>query len=866
MNLAMIESTMKWLARYWHVLVVIVLWACLFLIPRVSKADSYGAADYSRSDYYDRSNIKEEWRLDPGVQGSSLANDDFEIWSGAEGGCTDCPTDWTCNCTYAGGDIDQETTYLYSLGSSAELDATGFLHSLIYHAATYEANKCYLATFCYKGQDGTEDLLFYAGNSTFTESYAPATDTWTGSLTDMSFANIGTSWMCSQAFIATGVTTKSSYIFALAARSADGTAVYVDYVGLHELNSCSITGAMGNMLSVPVNSDSQWGQAEMLLPRVGTGPVGSWGTSLDGINDYLFRADDDTFDPVVGCADQGGSFSVGCRFVTRDNTDPGYIFAKLDPSTANDWVIYNLTGNSVRFYWQDTTGAADSITIANFLVNDTLTSFVGTYEFKGDAVSDVYLYANYEATASTNTGEGPIKNDPVELNIGASGGGVGGQHFSSLFASCTFWCGVLSSVQANKFISPYFQNNSHGDGFYVDTCSQAASHATCSTQVCRDGTPNACQAEGTGVIAVFSQGEELIPYNSYEIVVGDDSSPTFTGWTKIGAVTAYRAATKHGNVSARMKRTGADVSLTSSCIGVSASTAYYVFVDAKSITGDPLYIIEYDPYTSADCTTGQQSTVEIVTGSTSSVWAEAGDTKTTAVGINSLKLRVRQTSGGSAIYDAISLKASSYRKPWVHNSGAGTTIFNARNYIIHNPLSDFIETEQKYGYEDGFCVSACVYTDYTTDGTVHRALTSGTVSDQYWSFITNDGSNNISFAVTTGAAAWKSIYQAITPSTWVAGTRKFLEACTDNASPSNLKARWYETSNSTWYSIASPSSGGGSTGQMNTQSDELHVGHQSAAVFLDGYFVGEAISISPYSIAWPQKGFEACKNFTQSPY
>jgi len=851
--------------------IAVVIALILLMAWKVSAVEPYGVAQYYRSDAWNRSGLKAHWlTMDVGVRGDVLQDDgDFEIFTGAEGGCTNCAAEWTCDCTSAGGGVDQDTTHLYNFDSSSKLDATGYLHSLIYRTITFDANKCYLATFCYRGQDGTEDLLLYAGNPALTDSYNFATDAWTGAYTDLSLADIGTTWTCSRAYINVGTTAKSNYAIALASDTADGTAIYVDYVRLYELRSCDVDGKLGNALAV--SGDPLFGHSEVLMPRVGTGPAGNWGMKADGVDDFLLCTDADcAMDPILW--ESTGAFSIGCRMVT-DTVAAGtmQLISKYGGAGNRSWAVNRGAANLVFIISDDGTNI-DSNSVGMFTVN-TLHSFVSTLDPSGGsgACTNNFYYDAYQTDTDATLTECAPFDSNADLQVGALGGSF---TWSGSILECALWDGELSAIEANKFISPYYPGNANGDGFYVHTCSQAAAPAVCSTQKCRNAAPNTCQAEGSGVMAAHDQGTELLENNAWQqITSGDDSAPDFTDWTETrtpgdgtATITVYRADSIYGHA-ARLKTTGttSEARLRSECMAATSSTVYTAYLKAKRLTNEVVdFSIVYFLYSDGAC--ANQTAWGYVVSSTdlTEVWEEYLGTFTTAADTNSIRIQFPYyRSTADYLVDAASVKAGSYRKPWVHNP-VGTTTYTARNHRLDSPLARFDETTQKLAYEDGWCVSACVYTDHTTDSTVHRALNSGTVSNQFWSLITNDGSDNISFAVTTGVGAWKSIYQAVTPSTWVAGTRKFVTSCTDNASPANLKARWYETSTSTWYTISDPSSGGGSTGQMTTQSDELHVGHKDGSDFLDGYVIG--IWLSEYSAIFPMEGFEECKNFSQPPY
>jgi len=432
------------------------------------------------------------------------------------------------------------------------------------------------------------------------------------------------------------------------------------------------------------------------------------------------------------------------------------------------------------------------------------------------------------------------------------------------------WEKELTAIEANKFISPHFPATNHGDGFWVDTCSQSAPHATCSTQVCRTGTPNECQAEGTGVQACFGQHTEQLDNNYFAAFSGDDSNPDFADWTETetagdgtASVTAYRAMTKHGNVAVRLKTTGttSSVELSSECLTAGVGSDIYGEASALAIDESTILEIGVVEYSDVACS-GSLAITYLHLGSINGVWNTFGDSKSTWDGsANSYRLfaRVRNQTG-DVLIDALSVKEASYRTPFIPcPTGSGTCTATARDHRLHNPLSDFDETTQKYGYEDGFCASAWVYTDWVgDDGIAHYVFAvPGTAGNNNRWHILKDAADNLIWRIYDNAGDDRRVYLVLTGVTWTAGNWKYVEVCSNN-SDNTIEGRFYNEANSTWYDLGSIAGVG--TGIQAGQSTDLHVGHLANGSYLDGY--QNRIHLSPYptgNFVWPMKGWNSGK-------
>jgi hypothetical protein len=229
-----------------------------------------------------------------------------------------------------------------------------------------------------------------------------------------------------------------------------------------------------------------------------------------------------------------------------------------------------------------------------------------------------------------------------------------------------------------------------------------------------------------------------------------------------------------------------------------------------------------------------------------------GNTATTAAGINSIKLRIRNvTSTADVLIDTVSVKAASYRTPWVHNLAAGSTTANARDYRLFNTLSARSDVLREDMYESGFCASAWVYTDWAgNDGVSHFIMVSPATagSNNLWR-VHKFSDNSVEFDIYDSAGVARWILLIGTTINWSAEDWKYIEVCSEN--DGTMDGHWYNVANSTWYDMGAEQGIG--TGIQDGQSDELHVGHNVTATFCDCYI--PVVHIVPYSAIFPLEGF-----------
>jgi hypothetical protein len=545
-----------------------------------------------------------------------------------------------------------------------------------------------------------------------------------------------------------------------------------------------------------------------------------------------------------------GFFSAGCR-VIPDTIAAGndrIITKWATVGNQRSWAYYRSAAQLFFIVSDDGTNT-DTNSIAVFTA-DALYSFVGSFDPSGGSgacENNLYYDAYQVDTDATMTECAPV-DSTADLEIGAFN--VGTETWDGSILECALWEKELSAIEANKFISPYFPGTDYGDGFWVDTCSQAASHATCSTQVCRDGTPNACQAEGTGVMALFGGYTEQLDNNSFEAYVGDPSDGDFSDWpTEAGAVTAYLADSKHGDVSARMQ----GGSMTSECI-IGGGNDTYFEISAKQLNNGggtiEVWLREYD---TGFCTS-QLALTTIITCTPGGVYDDCGALFAAAswnVATSSYAIQIVDSVDGDVLIDNVSIKEASYHTPWVENpSGGVTTTYNSRDDRLHNPLSDYCESEGADCYASGFCATAWVYTDWAgDDGATHTIFNiPGTVGNNNRWRVYKDPDNNIYFDWYDSAANLHRRYLAVTDTNFTSGDWDYIEVCSDNSTLT--KAHHYNVANGTWYDWTITS---GAYGIHNDQSVEFHLGHMGNTVHLDGY--QSEIHISPYNAIYPNVGF-----------
>ena len=844
----------------WLAAIVIIIFLCC---PSTSWGQTYGEADFSRRDCFTRDNLVACWDfLTPGVEGDLLQGlGDFETWTGAEGGCTNCPEGWNCACTPT-SDINQETANIYKGNSAVSITADAANNAA--NAATtpafnFSANTSYLLSFKSKGSNANDDLRIVFWCSTPSSLYYNTTsDTWQAGFVATDFTNIGTSWRNNNIYISTGASNRTGCKPQISKINASQT-FYIDDVKLQKLKHPAPVSDTSIALEMPVTSDPSFDTCRDCQSF--RGQPGDYGTTFSDGKSYLYRDDDNTFDP-------SGDFSTLIVFIPDDFSANNNLAAKWAVGQKG-WRTMVSPDQSLQFLVTDDGATVKTVTSgAGTVLLNTTVSAVSSFNVFG-LLSSIKL--NNSAIITSVAPTGPIFNSTEGLSIGAYGS-AGGEEFNGVIQKACVWNTFLSAIEANKAINPYFPGNSNGPGFYVDTCTQAASHATCSWDNCREGTPTACQAEGTGVMAVFGQFTGIQDNNSFETNTNTQDNPTFTGFTYTenagdgtANVSQYFGESKHGNSSLRIKLTGTTsyAFVGSTCNAMLPNTDYYAYVgakcrDGKCPTSARVYVLEYSD---AGCTMNLVSNSGTMGNVVSASWADYAVQFTSAATTNFYKIGFEARNGNAdVLFDALDLKEASYHTPWVHvPSGGGAVTYNNRLYSLHNPLID----ESKNGIENwvgGFCAGQWVYTDWTGDiGTAHYFLNSpGNAgnNNRWWFYV--DAGGNVTFYIYDSASAGRRVTFLLDSTNWSAGSWKYLEGCTDNAG--GITARHYNVFNKTWYTWGSI--GGVGTGIQDGADTLLQVGHYTGSATLDGYF--GPFKIGPYSATWPKYYFD--KQPTKKPY
>jgi hypothetical protein len=801
----------------------------------------YGQADFSRDDAFTRDELLACWDLGPGLRGDELQGvGDMETWTGAEGGCSDCPTAATCACT-PDSDIDSETTFIYKTDTSLKMETDASGNSVyFYYEQTFTANKQYQISVCYKGAAGTEDVFVYIRDAGNTDYYNFATDAWQVGFAAISVTNMPATWSCVAYYVKTGVANKTSYRVYVQEATAGAQVSYFDNFQIKEHYS-TIDSDTGYTLAVDVGADPVFGSGQSVFAP------NDRGMELDGTDDYLKRVDDDTFDPE-------GDFSIAARVTKETVAGTRYIASKYQPAGVLRSWAFEFTNDDFYLTISDDGTNVTQTSRLNLGVADVVHSAVATYDWTGTNLeADGAMYIDNNAVNTNTTQRGPPKN--VDRNFALGSSSEGAYYLDGELYKVCYWNKALSAIEVNKWLNPYFPGNDNGAGFYVDTCTQAASHATCGYDYCRDGTPHACQASrDTGSMAVFGAYTELIDDNSFETFTGTDDNPTLTHWTQPTGTTMYRADRRHGDVAVKITVPGSSTLLTGSCETASIGSDIYLSAYVKKFSGSGSIGVRMAEYDAANCTT-LLSYNTISDHTITDDWDFIGGDFLSGAwdgSTSSYKFILSSSDTVDYLVDTVSVKAASYPTPWVHNLGAGSTAYNLRDYRLYNPLSGHIRSEDKDGYEDGFCFAALMYNDWEADDSVAHVIasvpTTGGTSN-VWS-LSKTSSDRIQLVLYDGAGTFRYIFSAVTDTNWTAGDWKYVELCSNNTDDL-ITLVHYNYSNATWY--VAPTVYDTGTGIMDDQHAEMHIGHTAGAASLNGYIPN--IHIRPYGSPYPEDGF-----------
>ena len=852
---------------------IITLLLCMFPQVVLSQGNIYGSADFSRRDAFTRDHLIGCWNfLAPRVGGDMLAPyGDFESWTGAEGGCTDCPEGWICNCTGT-SETDQETSNIYTKSSAIEISIDASASALsLYTQVELEKNTAYQLTLWIKGSAATDGTYLQVYTSAATNKYYNFdTDVWQAGLDTENFYNMGTSWVKKNVYILTDNEDRSITRIWLTRQPGGASQTwYLDNVQLQKLYTVAPVTDTNIALEMPITSDPVFSQNKNFQSF--RGQPGPWGTDLDGTDDCMERADDDTFDP----AENSGHLSLGIRWYTTDNTTANQDYV----GKGADWRLYSGTGNDLGFIFNTPSGA-DSITRSNQVFDNQMNVGVVTYENLGDTVSQGRIYLGSQAVTVDNTLLSPIDDSGDPLGIGCRAD-TGVNYVEGSIQQLCAWDKPLSNIDAMKFNYPHFPGNNNTKGFYFDPpdslCDQNAAHAVCSWDHCREGTgPDTCLTEDTGFLAVFAQYTEGADNNSFETYTGTQDNPTFTGWTENSNdggtgqadVTAYYGESKHGDLSLRMEVVPplggtAYTTMTSPCLVVAPGDIVYADVAAKKISGNPnlrMWILEYVDGT---CTAAGAGTWAY-NGSATGTWKLYGGVYTTTGSAGSVTVGIYNYGGsdddyGNILIDTASLKVARYRTPWNYcTSGSGTCTYVRRDYSLHNVLEDYIQAEDAYAYSTGFCLGVWLYSDWGGDASgIHRIFNiPGTAGNNNRMILTVP---DLGFNLYDGAGGILAASLTATSVNWSAGNWHYIEVCSDNTG--TIAGRHYNVSNSTWYAW---NVAGAGTGIQADQDNEFEVGQAVGSNHFDGYF--GPFTVGPYSATWPAYAWDKGKNGLKKPY
>lgn len=526
------------------------------LFTAIAKAqefepNAYLVFDTSRDDWYPKTNLVADWpMLDAGAGlDQTLGKGDMESWQGATGGCTNCPTGFTCTCTPT-SNINKETTHIFKNSNcvASIADAVPNTNELAW-TQTYRANYAYQISFWYKGAVGGigESLSVTLRNAAANDFYVFSTDTWQAAPTSLTLGSAPAAWTRVVAYVKVGVADKASYKLTFEGSSASQT-IYIDNLQIQKLHALGPTSSVGAGVTLlpAVTADPLFTQTPYGTMKQGPSTPYPWGMTLDGTNDYVSCTD-----AVCGAwADPPASFSVGCYQVIP-NAIAGVtaLFYKYS-ALVKGWFLQN-NGGTAEAYVYKAGAVSSSQTIASCFAAYQAASAVMTYQLAGDGASILSLYCNNSST-STAAAVGPVIGNNEALVLGANSAGAGA-FFSGSIGRCAFWNRALTATEAKAYTYPYFQPNTNGTTTYVRACTQAVPEATCWQDKCRNAKADTCEVEPTGVFGSFLANTEILRDNSleaYTFAVSGDGT--------FGAKADYSTGTSYGIATGDLNGDGYD--------------------------------------------------------------------------------------------------------------------------------------------------------------------------------------------------------------------------------------------------------------------------------------------------------------------
>ena len=852
---------------YIIVAILTIMGVILFCVSDAGSAEPYGIADYSSPVYYPTDGLVDEFRtMSPHLSGDLIGEaGDFELSGGTIiGGCTSCGLGWTCGCST--NDIDLATDIIYLHDTSTFIEPAIAGTSFMLYPFNYEANKTYEISFQYKAVDGVEDFLFGATNAAGTEIYLPATDTWGVPGSAWYEINVNTTWTKVYGILDVGPVAKTNYFLVVGPLSVDGTGIYFDNIKIQEIKNGAVVGTHGNQLSFV--GDPGFGNTPVKLT---SGPVSDQGMVNDASANYLSEGTDtDKYDPVT--YENGGDFSVGCRVITNTISPAAQqtIISKFVAPAQQGWnLMQNIATNDIYFLVSDNGVDTTLVTDQVSLGVDRLHNVLATYDYRGLPLNaNATLEIDFNTPITSAVFRGPPHNSTGTFKIGARNTGT--VLWDGTILQCVMWDRTLDTVEKSKWKSPYFPGvrRLNSDGMYVTTCTQAASHATCSHQHCRNGTPNSCEPEMTGALAIFNGDTQTLGNNSFEdSYTGTQTVPNWPEWNEqrfngsgVSTLSAYYGDSTHGNVSARATTSAADgnTRVISSCIIVTPGAAYVIGVNFKKLSGTARIYVSFTEYTAANCTgyLGNQSPI-LYTDPPVGEWVEYAVPVVMGGTTNSVKINYYPTYSSIAdvLMDSLSFKAGTYRTPFVHCLGVACST-NARFAEVHNPLSDYMQDEGDFGYASGACFSQWVFTMWPGDhddahDLLHIPPTAGSNNQIR---IYKDGSpDRFSFEWRDDGGGASSLTYTANSTTWPAGEWIYYEVCASgqDGGAAAHAGHHYVASTGTWYDWSSLTL---VDMTQDGQSSTLNIGSYNSGTVQGDYYTS-SIYVSPYNAVFQNRGF-----------
>lgn len=397
---------------------------------------------------------------------------------------------------------------------------------------------------------------------------------------------------------------------------------------------------------------------------------GTWPSGLSGAQGYGWKFDgtDDYITSTIG--PPAGDFSVMC--VLGHNSDSASIAIGNSGSGAQGWFLYkNSASGRYDFYISDdgSTGAghysytacACGAPIAGQSI------IVATYNYTTDGASEGRIYCNEYTTCSSNTMDGPVYSGASGLSIGAYS--VGGGYFNGLISHCAIFDGtVLTEAQARAIIRGWRGLvSSSGDPLSVSSATPPAimlAPANSGTEPFLVNMPaNSSQigspASGSGGLYGARSVTNLVQRSSFETWASGAPAGWIEATTSTGDCAQNTTHKAHSVSSAACTLADADdaVTLTSACLTVTGSTAYYLSAYLQKISGTAnvnIMLIEDD---SADCGSPTTTTTVVSGASPGTAWEYHGGSITTQASTIRAQVRIALPAAAaqSVAVDAVSL-------------------------------------------------------------------------------------------------------------------------------------------------------------------------------------------------------------------